>query len=100
MPNWQVYVVRTRHGALYTGVATDVPRRIAEHEAGGAKGAKYLRSKGPLELVYQAAIGDRALAQRIESGIKKLSRQEKENLILARPAAGELLKLLAIESAG
>ena len=52
MQDWHIYLVRTRHGSLYNGVATDVARRLVEHEGAGGRGAKYLRSKGPLQLAY------------------------------------------------
>ena len=45
---WHLYLVRTREGDLYTGIAKDVERRIAEHERPGARGAKYLRGRGPI----------------------------------------------------
>ena len=76
---YSVYLVRCRDGSLYTGIAKDVSRRIAAHEQ-GTTGAKYLRGKGPLKLVFQRPIGDRGLAQRIEHRIKRLPRAEKENL--------------------
>ena len=76
---YSVYLVRCRDGSLYTGIAKDVTRRIAAHEQ-GTTGAKYLRGKGPLELVFQRPIGDRGLAQRVEYRIKRLSRVEKEAL--------------------
>src|SRR5881397_847642 len=61
-PAWHVYVVRTRDGALYTGVTTDAARRIAEHRAGG-RGARYLRGREPLEIVYRRRLGERGLAR-------------------------------------
>lgn len=76
---YSVYLVRCRDGSLYTGIAKDVSRRIAAHEQ-GTTGAKYLRGKGPLELVFQRPIGDRGLAQRVEHRIKRLPRAEKEDL--------------------
>jgi putative endonuclease len=76
MSAYSVYLVRCRDGSLYTGIAIDVARRISEHED-GAKGAKYLRGRGPLELVYQQEIGDRSLASKIESRVKRLSKVEK-----------------------
>lgn len=75
---YSVYLVRCRDGSLYTGIATDVARRMAAHEQ-GTTGAKYLRGKGPLELVFQRPVGDRGLAQRIEHRIKRLPRAEKED---------------------
>jgi putative endonuclease len=79
MPAYSVYLVRCRDGSLYTGIATDVSRRIIEHED-GAKGAKYLRGRGPLKLVYQQEIGDRSLASKVESRVKRLPRSEKADL--------------------
>ena len=95
--DWHVYLLRTRHDTLYTGIATDVARRIGEHEAPGGKGAKYLRAKGPFRLEYQASVGSRETALQVEHRVKRLSRAEKESLIDERPAAGELLRRLGIE---
>ena len=84
MSSYSVYLVRCRDGSLYTGIAIDVARRIAEHE-GSRKGARYLRGKGPLKLIYQREIGDRSLASKIESRIKRLPKAEKSNVnILAK----------------
>jgi putative endonuclease len=76
---WQLYLVRCADGSLYTGIATDVERRFAEHQAG--RGAKYLRGRGPLQLVYRQAAGDRSQALRLELAVKRLSRPQKEALI-------------------
>jgi len=77
---YSVYILRCADGTLYTGIATDIDRRIQEHER-GARGAKYLRGRGPLELVYQQAATGRGLALRIEHRIKQLDRTQKEALI-------------------
>jgi putative endonuclease len=79
MSDWSIYMLRCADGSLYTGIATDVSRRISEHEQ-GKRGAKYLRGRGPLELVYQRAVGDRSVATKIEYSVKQLSRTEKEDL--------------------
>lgn len=79
MQAFSVYLVRCRDGSLYTGIATDVARRLIEHED-GIRGAKYLRGKGPLKLVYQKEIGDRSLASKIESRIKRMSKTEKTDV--------------------
>ena len=79
MSAYSVYLVRCRDGSLYTGIATDVARRLAEHED-GVKGAKYLRGKGPLTLVFKQEIGDRSLASKIESRIKRLTSAEKADV--------------------
>ncbi len=76
---WSVYLLRCADGSLYTGIATDVSRRLTEH-AEGEKGAKYLRGRGPLELVFHREIGDRSLASRIEHRIKRFPKAHKEDL--------------------
>lgn len=81
MPDWYVYLIRCRDGSLYTGIATDVNRRFAEHQARNTVGAKYLRGRGPLTLAFQKKIGDRSLALRVESKIKKLPKVQKEEMI-------------------
>ena len=77
--NWNVYILRCGDGSLYTGISTDVARRLEEHRNG--KGAKYTRSRGPLELVYEEACADKSAALRRELEIKALSRAEKLKLI-------------------
>ncbi len=79
MSHWQLYLVRCADGSLYTGIATDVDRRFNEHQTG--KGAKYLRGRGPLTLVYRTPAGDRAQALRLEYRVKRLPRCEKERLV-------------------
>lgn len=83
-PDWSLYLVRCGDGALYTGIATDVERRLAEHAAG--KGAKYLRGRGPLSLAFERSVGDRGAALRMEYAIKQLSRERKEALVSGRLA--------------
>jgi len=56
MKNWFLYVIRCKHGKLYTGITTDVERRFAEHESNDKKGAKCLRGKTPLTLVMKKKI--------------------------------------------
>lgn len=75
-------MLRCSDGSLYTGIAIDVSRRVAEH-ATGSKGSRYLRGRGPLKLVLQAEVGDRGSATRVELRIKRLGKQEKERLLLA-----------------
>jgi len=76
---WFIYLVRCRNGHLYTGISTDVTRRFAEHQRG--KGAKYLRGKGPLKLVYQKYVGSRSDALKAEIMVKRMSKEAKENMI-------------------
>ncbi len=79
--DWYLYLVRYHDGSLYTGITTDVARRFAEHQRNGDTGAKYLRGRGPLVLVFQKKLGDRSLALIVESEVKKLSKASKEELI-------------------
>ena len=79
MKKWHLYIVRCRHGSLYTGIATDVERRFAEHQA--SEGAKYLRGRGPLQLVFKKQIGKRELALKIERLVKKLPKFKKEKIV-------------------
>src|SRR6059036_1910409 len=94
-PAWHVYVVRTRGGALYTGVTTDVARRIEEHRAGG-RGARYLRGREPLEIVYRRRLGERGLALRVEWRLKRRPRADKQAIIAARPSRRALLRWLGV----
>ena len=75
---WFVYMLRCGDGSLYTGISTDVQRRLEEHRSG--KGAKYTRSRGPLELVYWEECGDKSTALKRECEIKALPRAEKLKL--------------------
>ena len=77
---WHLYMVRTNHGHLYTGISQDVARRFSEHQEGGKKAAKFLRGKGPLKLVFQQEIGSKSSALKAESALKKLPKRQKENL--------------------
>lgn len=95
---WHLYLLRTRDGALYTGIATDVARRLAEHRLGGRRGARALRGRAPLELVYQRRIGALGLALRIERRIKRRPRPEKEAIVAARPTKRALMRRLGIEA--
>ncbi len=79
---WFVYLVRCRNGTLYTGISTDVQRRFEEHQQGAPKGARYLRGKGPLALVFQEQVRDRSQASRIELWLKKQPRKAKEALVM------------------
>ena len=81
MLDWHLYLVRCHDGSLYTGITTDVARRFAEHQGNDDAGAKYLRGRGPLVLVFQKKLGSRSLALGVESKVKKLSKARKEELI-------------------
>ena len=76
---WFLYLVRCNDGSLYTGISTDVQRRFTDHQQN--RGARRLRGRGPLQLVYSEAVGDRSRALRLEHRVKRLSRAEKERLV-------------------
>lgn len=80
---WYVYVARCADGTLYCGIARDVARRIAEHDAG--TGARYTRGRGPLRVLLVRRCRDQGRALRLEYSIKQLSRAQKEALV-AEPA--------------
>ena len=86
---WHLYMLRMPSGMLYTGITTDVVRRVAQHQAG--KGAKALRGKGELELVFHCQVGDRSMALRLEYRVKQLSKKQKEELIVNPPLSLEYL---------
>jgi len=79
---WYVYILRCADGSLYTGVARDPERRLAEHN--GKRGAAYTRARRPVRLVYLEGAPDRSSALRREWAIKQLHRTEKLELIMAR----------------
>lgn len=76
---WFVYVLRCADDTLYTGITTDVGRRVKQHNAG--KGAKYTRCRLPVEVLYQEGQEDRSRASKREIAIKKLSRAQKLAMI-------------------
>lgn len=79
--DWAVYILCCADESLYTGVAKDVQKRLAEHNTDNVKGAKYTRARRPVVLVYQEGCESRSEACKRESAIKKLSRAEKLLLI-------------------
>ncbi|WP_039056826.1 GIY-YIG nuclease family protein [Enterobacter sp. Bisph1] len=79
MTPWFLYLIRTSDNMLYTGITTDVVRRFTQHQCG--KGAKALRGKSALALVFSAEVGDRSLALRLEYRIKQLTKRQKERLV-------------------
>ena len=86
---YSVYMLRCADGSLYTGIATDVSRRLQEHQS-SPRGAKYLRGRGPLTLVFQQALGDRGDASKVEYLLKNLAKVDKEELVAGRKSLAEL----------
>lgn len=81
MSAYTVYILRCADGTLYTGCTNDLARRLATHSAG--KGAKYTRTRLPVELVYTESAADKSQALRREAAIKALDRRAKLALIQA-----------------
>lgn len=77
---WFIYIVRCADNSLYTGITTDLKRRVDEHNT-GAVGAKYTRSRRPVKMVYHERAENRSQASRREYQIKKMSLQSKLKMI-------------------
>ena len=76
MMSYFTYIVRCSDSTLYTGITTDLARRLDEHN-NSTKGAKYTRIRRPVKLVYSEKYEDRSSASKREYAIKKLSREKK-----------------------
>ncbi len=72
---WTVYLVRCSDGTLYTGIARDLTRRLAQHNSG--RGARYTRGRGPVRLLRSERRRSQGAALRREAEIKRWSRLEK-----------------------
>lgn len=80
--SYYVYIVECSDKTLYTGIATDISRRLDEHN-NSEKGAKYTRNRRPVKLLYKEELEDRSSASKREHIIKKLTREKKLSLINA-----------------
>lgn len=83
---WYVYMILTDKNRLYTGIATDVDRRLREHQEvaqgkANARGAKFFHTQQPLHIAYVEAFPDRAQASRRERLIKSMSAAQKRKLV-------------------
>ena len=76
-------MLRCADDSVYTGVTTDVARRLNEHKNADrrGKGAKFLRGKQPLRLIYHIGVSSRSQAQKLEYAIKQLNKAEKESIV-------------------
>jgi putative endonuclease len=79
---WFVYIVRCRDGSLYTGITTDLFRRLRQHNAGRA--SRYTRSRVPIVLVFSESGMTRSEALRREAAIKRMKRRDKKVLLAKR----------------
>jgi len=79
---WYVYILKCNDGTLYTGITNNLDKRVSSHNKG--TGAKYTKTRTPVEIVYHEEATDRSEASKREYQIKKLSRLVKENLIMSK----------------
>jgi putative endonuclease len=80
---YSLYILRCADDTLYTGITVDIDQRLIEHNS-SPKGAKYTRSRRPVLLVYHEVCADKSSALKRELAIKKLSRSQKEQLLLSK----------------
>lgn len=80
---WYVYILKCSDDSLYTGVSTDVERRVKEHNSKTIRCGKYTRSRQPVKLVYTESFDTKSEALKREIGIKRLSPNEKRSIISA-----------------
>ncbi len=76
---WSLYILECSDGSFYTGVTTDIDRRLLEHQRGTA--SRYTRTRRPVVLAYREECGSRSLSLARECTVKSLSRQRKEELV-------------------
>lgn len=88
MTGWSVYILLCADGTLYTGVATDVARRLHEHNTSDRLGARYTRSRRPVVLAHTEPAATRSAALKREHAIKRLTRAEKQALVARSRRAG------------
>jgi len=88
--NWMVYIILCTDDSLYTGITTDMERRLQQHD--NQQGAKYFRGRKPRILVYLESGHTRSTASKRELAIKRLKRREKQQLL--QSTSNELESLL------
>lgn len=89
MKPWYLYIVECRDGTFYTGITTDIKKRIDAHNSG--RGAKYTRGRGPVKLMHLRRYVDRSAASKAEYKIKKLKRGKKIRIINEFALPGEIV---------
>jgi putative endonuclease len=79
---WILYIIKTKSGKLYTGITLELNRRFKQHQS--LSGAKFFRIDRPLEIVYTELFSDRSSAQKREAKIKKMTKNQKIDLISSK----------------
>ena len=80
MNKWFVYIVECADGTLYTGITTDLQRRLLEHNY-GSRSAKYTRSRRPVKMLWNTEVENRSEASKKEARIKRMTRAKKLDMI-------------------
>ena len=80
MSKWFLYIIKCKDSSLYTGITTNLEKRLKQHNEGRA--TKYTRGRKPVKLVYSEICKNESKARRKESDVKKLPRKKKLELIL------------------
>jgi len=93
---WTVYILRNEKNALYTGITTNLERRLNEHKNKLLKGAKFTRSCKTLGLVYHCGIGKHGPALTVEAKIKRLKKNKKEIIVATGLKKTELYEYLSL----
>jgi len=89
MKPWYLYIVECKDGTFYTGITTDIKKRINAHNSG--RGAKYTRGRGPVKLMHLRRYLDRSSASKAEYQVKKLKRGKKIRMINEFALPGEIV---------
>ena len=91
MKPWYLYVVCCSDSTLYTGITTDIKRRISQHNSG--RGAKYTKGRGPVKLMHIRQYKNRSDASKAEAKFKKFKRTKKLQIIDNFALPGEIVEL-------
>lgn len=83
MKTWLVYILRCADDTFYTGITTDLARRLQEHNHHSRLASKYTKARRPVELAYYESSLSRSTASKREYQIRRLSRIQKERLLTA-----------------
>jgi putative endonuclease len=80
--SWTVYFLRCNDNSLYTGITTDIKRRLHQHN-NTKLGAKYTRARRPVKLVYSETAADKSTASKREYQLRTLTKKKKEEIVIA-----------------
>ncbi|MBK8432620.1 MAG: GIY-YIG nuclease family protein [Chloroflexi bacterium] len=94
---WFLYILLC-DGRLYTGITTNVERRVRQHKGELVGGAKFTQAAEEISLVYAVALGERRTAARAEYRLKQLPRPAKLAIVAEQPTAANLLERLAMNN--